>query len=381
MSNKKKSNNKKMLAFMNSYSSGKSGGDVIFLELCKYFNKYVEITVITSEMGKKLTLEYCDNLNFIITDKRKHFKNIIFSYLFRGIKALFLRIQLNIGDILYGTSDFLPDVFPIFFYKLHNKRAIWIQKIYHIIPTDRKISFFAQNLSFFLIKLLANKIIVVNKDVKEYLVKKGFNQERIEVIYSGVNINEIQNKKYNYHINYDAVFVGRLAESKGIYDLIEIWSFVCNEIKNAKLAIVGAGNADIINEIVKLIKAKNLENNTNLIGYVKNNDEVYSIIKSSKLFVSPSHEEGFGLSIAESMALGTPVVAYDLPVYKEIYGDSISYAKLLDTNDFASKIIKLLNDKSLLTYYSRLGIEVVKKYDIENCAKKELSIMDLYNNL
>ena len=377
LNNKNKQSNKKILAFMNAYTSGKGGGDVIFLELCKYLDQYAEITVITSWLGKKLALEYCDSLNFIIIDKRKYFKNIISTYLFRGIKALFLKIKLRSGDFLYGTSDFLPDVLPAFFYKLCNKKVIWIQKIYHIIPTNRKISFLAQNLSFFLIKLLTDKIIVINKDVKEYLIKKGFDGKKIEIIYPGINLNNIQNKKYKGCTNYDAVFVGRLVESKGIYDLIEIWSLVYKEINNAKLAIMGSGDTEIINKLIKLIKAKNLENNIDMLGYAKNNDEVYSIIQSSKLFVFPSHEEGFGLSIAEAMALGTHVVAYNLDVYKEIYGNSITYVELLNIAQFADKIVKLLNDEKLLAHYSKLGLEMVRRYDISNCAKEELLIIGL----
>jgi glycosyltransferase involved in cell wall biosynthesis len=373
MLNNKKSN-KKIFAFMNSYSSGKSGGDVLFLELCKYFNQYAEITVITSCLGKKLALEYCDNLNFIITDKRKHFKNIIFTYLFRGIKALFFRIKLKIGDVLYGTSDFLPDVLPIFFYKLYNKKVMWVQKIYHIIPSNRKFSSYAQNFSFFLIKLLCNKIIVINSNVKEYLIKKGFDEKKIEIIYPGINLNDIRNKKYKDCTNYSAVFVSRLTESKGIYELIEIWSLVCKKINNAKLAVIGSGDTEIINGLAGLIKVKNLENNINMLGYLKNND-MYSIIQSSKLFVFPSHEEGFGLSIAEAMALETPVIVYNLDVYKEIYEDSVTYAELLNTAQFADKIVKLLNDEKLLAYYSKLGLEIVKRYDISKCAEKELTIM------
>ena len=372
-----KKSNKKMFAFMNAYTFGKGGGDVLFLELCKYFKQYAEITVITSELGKKLVLEYCDNINFIITDKRKYFKNIVPSYLYRGFNALFIRIKLKNDDIFYGTSDFLPDVLPIFFYKLHNKKAMWVQKIYHIIPTHRKISSCAQNLSFFLIKLLSDKIIVINNDVRKYLIKKGFNEKKIEIIHPGINLNNIQNKKHKDCANYDAVFVGRLIESKGIYDLVEIWDLVCGKINNAKLAIIGSGGSETTNKLVGLIKSKNLEYNIDMLGYVKNNYDMYSIIQSSKLLVFPSHEEGFSLSIAETMALGIPVIAYNLDVYREIYGDSITYVDFSNTAQFAEKIIKLLNDKNLLTYYSKLGLEIVKKFDISNCAKNELSMMNL----
>lgn len=378
MLNKKKSENKKILAFMNSYSSGKSGGDVIFSELVPYFSKYSEVTIVTSELGRKTILEYCKDVNFIITDKRKYFKNIIITYFFRGLKALSLFAKLNNTDILYGTSDFLPDVFPIFFYKLFSRKIVWIQCMFLVINKDHIISHYAQKMSFFLMKILCDKTIVLNNEDKDYLIEIGFNEKRVEVVYPPINLKNIQNVKCKNDIyNYDAVFFARLTKYKGVYDLIEIWDLVVKSINNATLAIIGAGDITIINKIKDMIKIKKLEANVRLLGFIGNDDERFSIVKSSKILAYPSHEESFCLSIAESIALGTPVVAYDLPVYQQIYGNSITYAKLLDINDFSNKIIKLLNDESLLTYHSKLGLEVVKKYNIENCAKKEMLIMSI----
>ncbi len=378
---KKKSSKKKILAFMNSYSSGKSGGDVIFLELIRYFSKYFEITVVTSELGKRIILEYCKDINFFVTDKRKYFKNIIITYLFRSLKALmfFTNTNLKNADILYGSSDFLPDVFPIFFYKLFKRKIMWIQCMFLVINKDHIISHYAQKISFSLMKILCDKIIVLNNEDKNYLIKIGFNEKKIEVVYPSVNLENIQNIKYNNDTfyNYDAVFFARLTEYKGVYDLIEIWDLVVKSINNVTLAIIGTGDKKVINKIKNLIKIKNLETNICLLGFIGNNNERFSIVKSSKMLVYPSHEESFCLSIAESMVLGTPVVAYDLPVFKEIYGSSITYVKFLDINDFANQIIILLNNKGLRTYYSKIGIKTVKKYDLENSAKKVMSIMQI----
>lgn len=363
---------------MNSYSSGKSGGDVIFLELIPYFSKYSEVTIVTSELGRRTILEYCKDVNFVITDRRKYFQNIIITYFFRSLKALLLFAKLKNTDILYGTSDFLPDVLPIFFYKLFNRKIVWIQCMYLIINKNHSISHYAQKISFFLMKILCDKTIVLNNEDKDCLIKIGFDEKKVEVIYPPINLKNIQNVKCKNDIyNYNAVFFARLTEYKGVYDLIEIWDLVVKSINNATLAIIGTGNKKVVNRIKDLIRIKNLEANIKLLGFIGNNNERFCIVKSSKILAYPSHEESFCLSIAESIALGTPVVAYDLPVYKEIYGNSITYAKLLDTNDFSNKIIKLLNDETLLTYYSKLGLEVVKKYNTENCAKKEMLIMSI----
>lgn len=50
--------------------------------------------------------------------------------------------------------------------------------------------------------------------------------------------------------------------------------------------------------------------------------DLAALIGRSRALVHASYEEGFGLAIVEALELGTPVVAYDLPVTREILGDS-----------------------------------------------------------
>jgi len=65
---------------------------------------------------------------------------------------------------------------------------------------------------------------------------------RIKTIRMGVDsttISDIRSEKI-----YDACFVGRFHPQKGLSDLIEIWSRVCNEKKDAKLGLIGGGTGD-----------------------------------------------------------------------------------------------------------------------------------------
>lgn len=48
-------------------------------------------------------------------------------------------------------------------------------------------------------------------------------------------------------------------------------------------------------------------------------DYLYSLLKSSKVFVFPSHEEGWGIAVCEAMAAGLPIVAYDLAPFREFF--------------------------------------------------------------
>ena len=46
-----------------------------------------------------------------------------------------------------------------------------------------------------------------------------------------------------------------------------------------------------------------------------------ALIRHARALLAPSRTEGFGLPVAEAAALGTPVIAADLPVTREIVGD------------------------------------------------------------
>ncbi|MCK5491487.1 MAG: hypothetical protein KAJ14_00050, partial [Candidatus Omnitrophica bacterium] len=129
---------KSIIAFMNAYTQGNSGGDACFIEIVKRLGEYKKI-VVTSVMGRELCQTKGLQAEYCITTREKFFANVIFTYLIRLFKALFIKIMINEGDIIYSTSDFLPDVLPSLWQKSRGKNGKWVQKIYHLIPEDRVI--------------------------------------------------------------------------------------------------------------------------------------------------------------------------------------------------------------------------------------------------
>ncbi|HYP12307.1 MAG TPA: glycosyltransferase, partial [Bryobacteraceae bacterium] len=53
--------------------------------------------------------------------------------------------------------------------------------------------------------------------------------------------------------------------------------------------------------------------------------ELTAVYRRAALVLQPSDREGFGLPVIEAMACGTPVLATDLPVFREVAGDFASY--------------------------------------------------------
>ena len=77
-------------------------------------------------------------------------------------------------------------------------------------------------------------------------------------------------------------------------------------------------------------------------------EEKFAILKTSRLLIFPSLFEGFGLPPGEALFYGTPVLAYELDVLKEIYSDSITYARYGDVDDLIAKFKTLLSTSGIL---------------------------------
>ena len=77
-------------------------------------------------------------------------------------------------------------------------------------------------------------------------------------------------------------------------------------------------------------------------------DELAAIVAGRERLLMPSFAEGFGLPVVEALELGTPVIASDLPVFREIAGDIPTY---LDCSD-ASRPGKMRSGPSWRTVRS-----------------------------
>lgn len=72
-------------------------------------------------------------------------------------------------------------------------------------------------------------------------------------------------------------------------------------------------------------------------------DEEYAtVLDRATALVTASHDEGFGIPLVEAMGRGTPVVVSDIPIFREIGGDTALYAAVGDADAFAARITELV---------------------------------------
>lgn len=113
--------------------------------------------------------------------------------------------------------------------------------------------------------------------------------------------------------------VGRLSESKGYRELIEVVPPIVQEFPEVRFVWVGEG--DLGKFLLNRCKQYEVEDKVHLLGY---RSDVPRLLRAADLFVFPTHFEGFGLAIVEAMAHDLPIVSSDAKSIPEIIENNVN---------------------------------------------------------
>ncbi len=107
------------------------------------------------------------------------------------------------------------------------------------------------------------------------------------------------------------LFVGRLLEHKHADLAVQSTKLLLDRGYDVRLDIVGVGPEE--GRLRELVAAENLDQRVTFISSVDTQEELWSLMKGARVLLAPSTREGYGLVVAESLAMGTPVVCVEHP--------------------------------------------------------------------
>ncbi|HUW48141.1 MAG TPA: glycosyltransferase family 4 protein [Patescibacteria group bacterium] len=205
-------------------------------------------------------------------------------------------------------------------------------------------------------------------------VVRHFGPKIVSVVGNGINLSSSDNSE-RHAKRYDSVFLGRIAEDKGVFELLQAWRIVMKKIPLAQLLLIGGIDKGLKNRILNLIKQARIDANVHISGYVSD-DEMVQLLESSKIFVLPSHEEGFSLSAAEAMAVGLPCILSDLPALRETYSGNAVFVPSRNVDKLAESILHLLENAQQQEELREKGKKLAKCFSWEKVAEKELAVLE-----
>lgn len=162
-------------------------------------------------------------------------------------------------------------------------------------------------------------------------------------------------------------FTGRFHPSKGQETMIRALPVIHKKFPDVFVDFLGSGPAEAACK--KLADSLGVKDKCLFSGYIGKEAVLFEKISSANLHVSASFYEGFGLAPIEAIACGTPVVAADIPAYREVLteGKNVYFFKPGDFQGLAAQIIRIFEDGGLR---NDLSINARNEFLNRFCAEK-----------
>lgn len=196
--------------------------------------------------------------------------------------------------------------------------------------------------------------VAISESTKGDLVRRGIAADRVEVHHPGIRRPDVPVPDL-LERGRRVVYVGRLEPYKNVDVLIRAVERLCERFPDVELVVIGEG-ADRP-RLEKIAAEAGVAERVRFVGFVSE-AEKDRWLASSRVCVCPSAKEGWGLTVIESNALGTPNVATDAPGLRDSVrdGETGFLVPEGDVEGFAGRIGALLGDDALAARMSAAAL-------------------------
>jgi glycosyltransferase involved in cell wall biosynthesis len=224
---------------------------------------------------------------------------------------------------------------------------------------------------FWLRKYKRFPIVTVSESTKQDLLHLGF--EHVHIVYNGIAATPLDKpgKKETHPV---LIFLGRLVRCKLPSHAIEAFVKVKEIFPEAELWILGDG-------YLRSKLEKDAGDGVRFFGRVSD-DEKLDLLTRAHLLLAPSVREGWGISVIEANAMGTPAVGYDVPGLCDsiIHGRTGLLVEPMNSQALADAATQILSSPSIADAFSLNALARSKEFSWDDSATKFEDILETISN-
>jgi glycogen synthase len=236
--------------------------------------------------------------------------------------------------------------------------------------------------------LTYTSLVAVSDAVKQEYVRAGYDAERIEVIYNGVDSRflkplpiKTREGKEDVDVPYavekctELLYVGRLTTEKGVLVILKALDLLVNKQgrRSLRLNVFGDGDKSYISQLQSFIRDKQLMEIVTFYGKIPQDELIEYYDRSDIMLVPSIWQEPFALVTAEAMARGLPVIASKVGGTAERITHDVN-GLLVEPGDeqaLASAITQLLENPEKLERLAQAARSTVQEhFTVEKCARR-----------
>ncbi len=169
------------------------------------------------------------------------------------------------------------------------------------------------------------------------------------------------------------LFAGTLEPRKNVAGLLRAYRQWCDRDGRAPSLVLAGSRGWLFDETQSLIQQLNLQQAVRWIDSPSAADLV-AVYNAASVCVLPSHYEGFGLTVLEAMACGTPTLISDRGSLPEIAGGASLIIDPDNIDELAEALARVMDDEDLRLDLRHKGFERVTEFSWERCARETAAV-------
>lgn len=346
------------------------GAELVTHEILSRLAKNNNVTLLTSIYSDAKTDEFMSNYRIIrLGDKWS---------VYSKTKKYFDKYLTQKTDLVIEEINTIPFFVKttkntkkfLFFHQLC--REIWFYQMW-----------FPLNLIGYLIEpiylymLSKNEVITISKSTKNDLLKYGFNEQNIDIVSEGIDINPIENiYTIEKNPNPTILSLGNIRAMKRTLDQIEAFEIAKKDIKNLKLIIAGKSEGNYGKKVLNYIRKSRYKNDIKYLGRISKNDKI-KLMQKCQIILVTSVKEGWGLIVTEANSQGTPAIVYNIDGLRDSVKDNITGLICNNNNPecLANGINELLTNKTKYHKFQTNALAWSKKINFQNSYQDFIKII------
>jgi len=330
-----------------------------------------EVTLCCSSFPGAPHEETINGINIIREGGRSLFN-------FRFFKTYLSRFKNERFDIVVDDMNKIP-----FFTPLYVKQPIY-GLTHHLFGKSIFLEvnailaayvYVMERLAVWLYKRRGIPFIVGSPSTAAELQREHFSLEDVALVHYGVD--------HSLHTASGAAkyptpligYFGRLKKYKSVDQLLQALPAAVKQVPQLKVIIVGEG--DDRARLEAKTKKLGFTDVVEFTGFVPERKKI-ELLQRMWFKVTTSSKEGWGLTVLEANACGTPVIASNVPGLRDAVKDNETglFYTYGDVNDLSLKLITLLTDHQLRARLTKGALEWAKLFDWEIAAKKTIELLE-----
>ena len=230
---------------------------------------------------------------------------------------------------------------------------------------------------------LADCIIAVSNNTKKDVVSMlNTDSDKVATIPNGVDAqfrvissDRIWSRKHKHTASSEEICllnVGSTHQRKNIFTILKVLETLIKKGIPVRLWKVGS---DFTAEQQAYIRDRQLESQITCLGY-PDRETLIELYNAADLLLAPSLYEGFGLTILEAMACGTPVVTSNVSSVPEVVGDAAISLEPMDIKAITESILQLQNNNNYRQDLVQKGLARAKQFTWKQTAENTASVYE-----